>query len=228
MQITVAPRFVAAPWEFSRERLGARTFIVRDHGLLPELGVLQAYQDRWPHRYAVWNTELQKWEIRQKNPLTGEDELYETLFLWDKQPEPDRPSTSDEVTQSVSDYLAGKTTQDGAGLVECYRPFDHLFVAERIKQSYEWQHLRGKDRLSAVLRDRNRKVSLAKFKQSQELWTDFIREDRRWLPALAELHAGKSPLEAKQARIAQSVGAPSVESPTLRKLGDVCRSSAAA
>ncbi len=225
--ITVAPRFVAAPWEWSRERLGARTFVSRDGGLLPDSAVLAAYQAKWPHRYVVWDSVIQQWEVRHINPLTGHDESYEHLFYWDCAPKEEKPATQVEIADAVHDYLGGRITQRDAGLHELYRPFDMEFVSERIRQSYEWQKLRGKDRQKSVVTDRNRAVARARTRQAAEEFAYFFKSERRWLPALAAMHDGAHPNVAALARIPIAPGLPGVESPNLRPKEGICLSSAA-
>lgn len=224
--ITIAPRFVATPWEFSRSRLGDPTCVVAEGHVVPEPAALSLYQQRWPHRYAVWNGEEQKWDIRQQNPLTGEDELYETLFYWDRQPLDGRPATSAEVNDAVADYLAGRATQEGAGLQECFRPFDLHFVNERIKQAHEWSKIRGTNRVREVTRDRNRQVAMAKFRSARDAWSDFMVDDKRYLPALAAMHGGMAPNEAWLERVPIAAGSPLTVSPNLRTPGDVWPSKA--
>lgn len=227
--ITVAPRFVAAPWEWSRARLGASTLTGLEDAaaMVPDPAVLAAYQARWPHRYVVWDSIAQQWEVRQTNPLTGQDESYEHLFLWDCAPKEDKPATQIEIADAVHDYLAGRVTQKAAGLHELYRPFDMEFVSERIRQSYEWQKLRGTDRQKSVVTDRNRAIARARTRGHAEEFAYFFKHERRWLPALADMHDGALPNVAALARVPIAPGQPGVESPNLRPKEGLCLSSAA-
>jgi len=227
--VTVASRFVAAPWEHSRARLGAAVYTGREDAAAwsPDPAVLAAYQQVWPHRYVIWDPVMQMPEVRQVNPLTGEDESYEHLFLWDRAPvSNEKPSTSIEVADAVSDFLAGRETKEGSGLVECYRPFDMEFVTERIRQRYEWLHLRGQQRQSAVVADRNRAIGREKLKGPGSELAYFYKHEHRWLPAIAAMHAGEHPNLAALERKPQSGGLITVPSPRFRE-GASCRSFAA-
>ena len=227
--ITVAPRFVAAPWEWSRARLGARTLTGLEDAaaMVPDPAVLAAYQQQWPHRYVLWNAVTQRWQVRQVNPLSGQDEEYEELFYWDCAPKDEKPVTPVEVADAVHDYLAGRVSQQGAGLHELFRPFDMEFVQERISQRYEWLKLRGKDRQKSVVTDRNRAVAREKLRGPAHELAYFFKHERRWLPALADMHDGVHPNVAALSRIPIAPGQPGVESPHLRPKEAVCRSSAA-
>lgn len=123
-----------------------------------EPGPLIAYQTMFPHRYVVWNRERAIWEIRQRNPLTQQDERYELLF----------EGTDEEGRKK-------------------FRPFDHKFVGQRRADLYRFLH-NNLARLSRARREKIREISERIAREAGEYMKDGFTELKRWLPVIATYH----------------------------------------
>jgi hypothetical protein len=187
--VTVSPRVVAKPWEWDACRSGRTVIVGREADVAPDPGVLAEYRTTWPHRYVVWDAAEQLWEVRQVNPLTGDDESYEHLFLWDAPPDEKGGLLSpDELERRIHMAMMGR---DDHGLTQTYRPFDYEFVRERRRQRHEWLGLRGKQRMSAIIADRNAALKRSKMRGLVSEMAAGLNEIKRYLPVLAALQQGK-------------------------------------
>jgi hypothetical protein len=187
--ITVAPRYVARPWEWAACRSGRTVIVGREATVQPDPGVLEEYRTTWPHRTVVWDALEQLWEVRQRNPLTGHDESYEHLFLWDAPPDEQGGLASpDELERRIHLAMIGR---EDHGLTQTYRPFDYEFVRERRRQRQEWLALRGKQRVSAIVADRNAALRRSKQRDLVREMAAGLNELRRWLPVVAALQDGQ-------------------------------------
>jgi hypothetical protein len=187
--ITVSPRVVAKPWEWDACRSGRSVIVGAEGWVDPDPGALAEYQTTWPHRRVVWDAEAQLWEVRQQNPLTGEDEHYEHLYLWDAPPDERGGLLSpDDLERRIHLAMIGR---DDHGLTQTYRPFDYEFVRERRRQRFEWLGLRGKQRVSAIIADRNAALKRSKVRDVARNFAAAMGDIRRWIPVLAALDAGK-------------------------------------
>lgn len=189
MPITVSPRYVAKPWEWAACRSGRTVIVGRESDVQPDPGVLADYQATWPHRTVVWDAVEQQWAIWQRNPLTGDDELYEHLYLWDSPPdEKGGLASPDELERRIHLAMMG---QSDHGLTQTYRPFDYEFVRERRRQRFEWLHLRGAQRLSAVIADRNAARRRSRQRDVARNFAAAMGDIRRWIPVLSALGEGQ-------------------------------------
>jgi hypothetical protein len=187
--VTVSPRVVAKPWEWEACRSGRTVIVGRESDVLPDPGALEEYRATWPHRYVQWDAAEQLWEVRQHNPLTGEDEHYEHLFLWDAPPDEQGGLLSpSDLERRIHLAMLGR---DDHGLTQTFRPFDYEFVRERRRQRYEWLTLRGKQRVSAIIADRNAALKRSKQRDVVREMAAGLNDLRRYLPVIAALQQGK-------------------------------------
>lgn len=155
-------------------RIGDRT---------PEPGPLEEYQKVFPERYVQWDAYRQLWEIRQLNPVTGHDERVELVFtyvvredVWQDLPPGVRGLGKDVVTAYLTTVQPGST-------VKMYRPFNHEFVRERIRQWYELRHEGAAGIVNAVIDENEKRFDQVKRYVSADMAASF-GEIRRWIPSL--------------------------------------------
>lgn len=129
-RIRVVARIPPLPWEPGYWSPGVRVRL--EAGLTPEAGPLEFLQSIWPERYVEWNVAHQLWEVRQLNPVTGEDESVELLRRM-------------------------ATAPDG-GQVPAYLPFDYDWLQRRAKNRREFLTL-GPEKYDDLVQARNRERS---------------------------------------------------------------------
>lgn len=192
---TVAPRYVAAPWELE-QRTGRRTRVGLEDHVSPEPGPVELYRSVWPDRYVSWNRDRQRFELlSERDPGYSED-----VFFWDA--EPGRDVDGNPVEFSPEEIAEMVDSGDGRA-VKRFLPFDYALVNRRIQEAWEFNAL-GANRSRKLLRrigDHNAGVARRHRRAQDEMWEDWSKEDHRYLPELAALHAGATPAEAKVERI---------------------------
>lgn len=175
--VEVRPRAVALPWEREAFFGHRRTRVDAEDGLQPEPGPLHEYQAIFPDRYVVWNRKRQLWEIRQLNRATGLDERYEFLFFFEAPPDPitGKPRTEDELALMIEER--------SPELLQVYRPFDHHFVRERLRQRAEY--LENPATYSTRVAARNRARMVSRIREKKNNAAAQLNEVKRLLPTLA-------------------------------------------
>jgi hypothetical protein len=166
--------------------------VLRD-GLGPTLepGPLALYRSAFPERYVVWNGEPELWEVRQLNPVTGQDEHYEFLYWWTAFDEKGNELDPEDVAALEAQreaYLRGRNIEAALALaipVKLYRPFDYPFVIERLLQWQDFRATTAAER-SARIAAHNRRVQERTTHDMKNEWEAWEREDARWLPVLAQ------------------------------------------
>jgi hypothetical protein len=156
VRIAVRSRQPPYPWERDLRQAGAIRVGLEDY-LTPDEGVLERYQTTWPHRWARWAPERQMWEIWERNPVTGRIE---------------------RVTV-VDRYVQGPM-----GLVPVYRPFDHEYVTERLRDRAEFLKL-GPEGFVAAVRSKNERTSRSHLRDIVRELAAGLGELRRYWPVLA-------------------------------------------
>lgn len=186
MRVTVGPRVVAAPWELE-QRTARRAWVGREAEVTPEPGPLALYRAVFPDRVVRWNVERQLFEIVSTDPTSG---FHEFIFWWDAAPDPadnDREFSAEEIAEMVD--------QGSGRVVKRWAPFDYGFVWRRLRERWEWEGLGAQRERKFVRRiaDHNANVQRTHLAQQQATWDEWAKDDRRWLPVLAELSAGARP-----------------------------------
>ena len=197
--LDVRPRYVAPPWEV--EDLSLRRTVGREAHVEPEPGPLALYRSVWPERYVVWNWVRQLFEVRETNPVSGQDWRVTLVHQWGAPPDPDtgEARTEEEIEAMVA-------ARDPSVLM-LFRPFDYQYVEERMA---EWHLIRheGHRALGERVRQRNAARQRQVLRESHERVRDWMREDRRWLPVLEAVQNGERPdcaLTEKQPLVAVGV-----------------------
>lgn len=164
----------------------------------PDPSALARYRAVFPERFVVWNAERQLHEIRQHNPVTGQEERVELVFWWTAPPHPDgRARTEEEIAAMV----AGRDP----ALDRLYRPFDHQFVGERLQQWHEFQRL-GARGLSTKVHAANQRLEASRRRAVASEMAAGFGELRRWLGVLADASEYRTAGEALAAKPAIAPG----------------------
>lgn len=181
LHVDVRPRMVAPPWEECPWRS-----VYQEADVQPEPGPLALYRSVWPHRYVTWNVKRQLFEIREENPVTGQDERVELLCFYDYPPDPEtgEERTDEEVALMVENRVPG--------MVQRFLPFDYEFVRERLRQRSEMlqdlsrhaDRKAGYNRYAERIARRNRARRRSQIRDWSRETAAWLREDRRWLPVL--------------------------------------------
>jgi hypothetical protein len=178
MHLTVSPRYVAAPWETETLK---RNVGLEDH-VEPERGPVDAYRSVFPDRAVTWNRDYQLFEITQKDGVTGEESRIELVFYWDAEP-------LEDGTERTSEEIADMVSRGGEGCVRRFMDFDYRFVERRLKERMEFLE-KGALRYQRRLADRNAAKGERLMKGFAHDLAAVLGEGRRWLPAIAQGHAG--------------------------------------
>lgn len=196
--ITVRERIVSPPWIHEKLAGTREVSVGQESGLKPEPGPLALYRSVWPDHYVVWNVRRQLWEIRQLNPVTGQDERYQLVFRWGVRPNDTAPDglLPDELEAGDIEVWRQSGIQH---MVRLYRPFDYLFVWERLRQRQEMldalaAHADSKDglrRLGHQIARRNRQRSERRVREAAKELAAGYNEIRRWLPYISGAAAKK-------------------------------------
>jgi hypothetical protein len=164
-RIRVYSRIPPLPWEPGYWGVGGVR--VRLEGdVSPEDGPLAFLRSIWPERYVVWSVVHQLWEVRQLNPVTGEDERVELLRRLVDAP--------------------------GGGQVPAYLPFDYEWLRRRAKNRHEFLTL-GPEKYDDLVQERNRARSSLVLKDTVREMAAGLRELQRypgagkWSPVLVDL-----------------------------------------
>lgn len=154
--IRVVERIPPLPWEPGYWapwlRVGFET------GLAPEAGPLELLRSIWPERYVRWDPTHQLWEVRQLNPVTGQDERVELLYRLARSP-------------------------DGFA-VPAYLPFTHQYVEKRARERSEFLRL-GPKRYLEHVDQRNEARSQSIIRGVAGDMAAGLKELRRYFPVLA-------------------------------------------
>lgn len=173
MRITVAPRYVAAPWEDET----CRRIVGMEDDVRPEPGPLEAYLAVFEHRVVRWDRAYQSFAVYHVNP--GEPEqLIERLTYWDSAPD---PITGKELTDEQIAKMAGRDES----IVRRFMPLDYQWVNQRLKGRYQVLH-EGNDKYRQRILDRNLQRSRTMRRDHARNMAAAANEVKDWLPVLGD------------------------------------------
>jgi hypothetical protein len=158
----------------------------REAHVEPEPGPLALYRSVWPERYVTWNVARQLFEVRETNPVSGQDWRVALVYEWGAPPDPvsGLPRTDDEIAAMVE--------QRSPQLVQLYRPFDYPYVEERLAEWYLIRHC-GHRAVGERVRQHNAAQQARVLQRGREATKEWMQEDRRWLPVLEAVQRGERP-----------------------------------
>lgn len=124
----------------------------------PDPEALAMYQRVYPDRYVQWSAKRQRWEVRQRDPYTGDDVRIELIEQDDGDPEPGQ-------------YLA----------------FTVAWVRRRLAQRWAWL-TEGRVKWRQRFLERQAQADARPVEAARDELRAWSREARRWLGALAYAH----------------------------------------
>jgi hypothetical protein len=155
---------------------------------------LERYQGAFPYRYIKWDKRRGMWQIRQRNPDSGQDERVELVFEYTVPEELVEGYSGEAKARRITEMVM----QSHPAVRKAYVPFDERFVARRLKEKRLFEKYGAKHYTRHTAAGRNEENVLRRISFVADEWATFVRQDQHWLTHLAELTDGQTTTQPRK------------------------------